>query len=145
DGLHVDRVEVGALLAVDLDVDEVLVHQGGGRLVLERLLLHLVAPVARRITYAQQDRSILLSRLRQRLRPPGVPIDRIVGMLKQIRTGLIDEPVGLCWHVAVVHLVTHEALSMSSPCGSSACRSSLHACGLFSGHAPGRTPVGWCS
>ena len=30
-GLHVDRVEVGPLLAVDLDVDEVLVHQRRGR------------------------------------------------------------------------------------------------------------------
>ena len=30
DGLHVERVDVWALLAVDLDADEALVHQRGG-------------------------------------------------------------------------------------------------------------------
>ena len=54
--LHVNRVEVGAFLAVDLDVDEQLVHHRGGGLVLEGLVRHDVAPVARRITDAQQDR-----------------------------------------------------------------------------------------
>jgi hypothetical protein len=44
--LHVDRVEVGALLAVELDADEVLVHELRDPLVLERLALHHVAPVA---------------------------------------------------------------------------------------------------
>ena len=44
--LHVDGVDVGPLLAVDLDVDEVLVHVRRGRLVLERLVRHHVAPVA---------------------------------------------------------------------------------------------------
>ena len=34
-GLHVDGVDVGPLLAVDLDGDEVLVEVRGGRLVLE--------------------------------------------------------------------------------------------------------------
>jgi hypothetical protein len=44
--LHVDRVDIGALLAVDLDVDEVVVHVGGGLRILEGLTLHHVAPVA---------------------------------------------------------------------------------------------------
>jgi hypothetical protein len=34
-GLHVDRVDVGPLLAVHLDVDEQLVHQARGAVVLE--------------------------------------------------------------------------------------------------------------
>jgi len=34
-GSHVDGVDVGALLAIDLDVDEELVHQRGDLLVLE--------------------------------------------------------------------------------------------------------------
>src|SRR5918997_237835 len=56
DGGHVDRVDVRALLAVHLDVDEVLVHDPGGRLVLERLALHDVAPVAGRVAYTEQYR-----------------------------------------------------------------------------------------
>ena len=44
--VHVERVDVGPLLAVDLDVDEVLVHQRRRRRALERLVRHHVAPVA---------------------------------------------------------------------------------------------------
>ena len=58
----VDLVEVGALLAVDLDVDEVRVHRGGDLRILERLVRHHVAPVARRIADRQQDRLVLRSR-----------------------------------------------------------------------------------
>ena len=54
--LHVDRVHVRPLLAVDLDADEVLVEVRRGRLVLERLVRHHVAPVARGVPDAQQHR-----------------------------------------------------------------------------------------
>jgi hypothetical protein len=42
----VDLVDVGALLAIHLDVHEELVHHAGDALVLERLVRHHVAPVA---------------------------------------------------------------------------------------------------
>ena len=51
----VDGVEVGALLAIHLDVDEEPVHQGGGLVVLEALVGHDVAPVAGGIAHRQQD------------------------------------------------------------------------------------------
>jgi hypothetical protein len=35
DGLHVDAVDVGPLLTVHLDVDEVLIHQTRRRIMLE--------------------------------------------------------------------------------------------------------------
>ncbi len=92
--LHVDRVDVGALLAVDLDVDEVLVHVGGGLRVLEGLALHHVAPVAGRVADREQDRAVLLARPLQRLGAPGVPVDRVVAVLQQVRAGLLGEPVG---------------------------------------------------
>ena len=59
--LHIDRVEVGALLAVHLDVDEEVVHQLCRRLVLERLPLHHVAPMAGRIANRKQDWLIQLA------------------------------------------------------------------------------------
>ena len=62
DRVHVDRVEVGPLLAVDLDVDEVLVHQRRRLLVLERLVLHHVAPVAGGVADREQDRPVLVAR-----------------------------------------------------------------------------------
>ena len=62
DRVHVDRVEVGPLLAVDLDADEVLVHQRRRLRVLERLVLHHVAPVARGVADREQDRPVLVPR-----------------------------------------------------------------------------------
>ena len=72
DRVHVDRVEVGPLLAIDLDADEALVHQRGGRLVLERLVLHHVAPVAGGVADREQDRHVLArARARAPPRPTG--------------------------------------------------------------------------
>ena len=52
----VDLVEIGPLLAIDLDVDEIGVHRRGDRRILERFVRHHVAPVARRVADRQQDR-----------------------------------------------------------------------------------------
>ncbi len=43
---HVDGVDIGPLLPVDLDVHEQLVHDGRRRFVLEALVRHDVAPMA---------------------------------------------------------------------------------------------------
>ncbi len=103
-GGHVDLVEVGPLLAVHLDVDEVLVHQGGGRLVLEGLPLHDVAPVTGRVPDAEQDQLVLLARPLQRLLAPRIPVHRVVRVLQQIGAGLVDQPVGvLMVRVRIVH------------------------------------------
>jgi hypothetical protein len=48
---HIDIVDVGALLAVDFDVNEVFVHNAGGFFVFEALMGHDVAPMAGCITY----------------------------------------------------------------------------------------------
>ena len=61
--LHVDRVEVGALFAVHFDVDEQVVHQPRRRLVLERLPLHYMAPMAGRVANREQDRLVQLAGL----------------------------------------------------------------------------------
>jgi hypothetical protein len=46
DGLHVERVDIRALLAIDLHAHEALVHQLGSARILEGLSLHHVTPVA---------------------------------------------------------------------------------------------------
>ncbi len=93
DGRHVEVIEVGPLLAVDLDVDVPLVHQRRDVRVLEALPLHDVAPVAGRVADREEDRPVLRLRLRQRLRAPGEPVDRVVGVLEQVRAGLPGESV----------------------------------------------------
>ena len=90
---HVHAVDVGALLAVDLHGDEVLVQDAGDVLVLERLVLHDVAPVARRVADGQEDGPVLRAGAGERLVPPGVPVDRIVAVLEEVGARLVGEAV----------------------------------------------------
>ena len=92
--LHVDGVDVGSFLAVDLDRDEVLVHVGGGLGVGERLSLHDVAPVAGRVADREQDRDVALAGGCLRLFAPGSPVDRVVLVLEEVGRGLAGESVG---------------------------------------------------
>ena len=46
---HVDLVDVRTLLAIDFDIDEKLIHDRGGGVVLETFMCHDVAPMAGRI------------------------------------------------------------------------------------------------
>ena len=87
---HVDRVEIRALLAVDLDADEPVVHGGGHLLVLERFVRHHVTPVARRISDGQQDRNVARRGFGQRFCRPLPPVHGIVGVLTQIRARRLD-------------------------------------------------------
>ena len=91
--VHVDGVHVGTLLPVDLDVDEEPVHDLRSLRILERLVGHHMAPVAAGVAHREQHRAVPLHRGRERLRPPGVPVHRIVAMLAQVRAGLVTEPV----------------------------------------------------
>ena len=93
DRAHVDLVEVGPLFAVDLDRDEALVQEGRGGLVLEGLALHDVAPVARRVADRQEDRPVEELRPGERVGTPREPIDGVVGVLEQVRAGLVRQPV----------------------------------------------------
>ena len=67
---HVDAIDVGPLLAIDLDRHELLVQHRGDRRVLERLVLHHVAPVAGRVADRQKDRLVLGARLARTPRRP---------------------------------------------------------------------------
>ena len=92
--VHVDGVDVGVLLAVDLDADEALVHQLRGRLVLEALALHHVAPVARRVADRDEHGAVLLARAGERLLAPRVPVDGVLGVLEEVGGGLAGQAVG---------------------------------------------------
>ncbi len=94
-GVHVDGVEIGAFLAVDLDVDKELVHQRRGLFILEALVLHDVAPVARAVADGEENGLVLGAGAGQRLLAPGVPVDRVVGVLAQVGRGFVDQTVGM--------------------------------------------------
>ena len=93
-GGHVDGVDVGPFLAVDLDADEVLVQVRRGRLVLERLVRHHVAPVAGGVPDREQHRPVQPAGLGERLRSPLPPVDGVVLVLQQVGRRCVREPVG---------------------------------------------------
>ena len=91
--LHVDGVDVGPLLPVDLDVDEQLVHEGGRGLVLERLVGHHVAPVAGGVADGEQDRLVLGAGPLEGLVAPRVPVDGVVLVLLEVGARLVRQSV----------------------------------------------------
>ncbi len=90
---HIDLVDVGPLLAIDFDIDEELVHDARGCVILKAFMRHDVAPMAGRIADREQDRLVVLFGRGQRVRSPGPPIDRVVLVLQQIGAGLVGETV----------------------------------------------------
>ena len=95
-GLHIDLVEIGAFFPIDFDTDKMPIHERRNGLVLKRLPLHHVTPVTGGIPDREQDGTVLRFRCLQGFRPPGVPVDRVRGMLEEIGTGFVDESIGLC-------------------------------------------------
>ena len=93
DGLHVDRIDVGTLLAVDLDVDEAFVHDPRRVVVLEGFVGHHVAPVAGRVPDRQEHRDVAPDRLVERLVAPRPPVDGVVGVLAQVGAGFLGQSV----------------------------------------------------
>ena len=93
---HIDRVDVGTLLAVDLDVDEQFVHHPRRRLVLEALMRHDVAPMAGGIADREQDRLARRPRLFERRLAPRAPMHGIVLVLEEIGARFLAEAVTWC-------------------------------------------------
>ncbi len=94
DGGHVDFIDVGALLAVELHADEVLIHHVGHFLAGEALALHHVAPMARGVADGEQKGLVLVLRRLERLLAPRAPVDGIVLVLEKVRALLGREAVG---------------------------------------------------
>ncbi len=94
-GGHVDLIEIGPLLAIDLDADEVFAQNLADFGILEALVLHDVAPVARGVADREKDRAIELLGGAQGFFAPGEPIDGVVGVLFQVGAGLVDQAIWL--------------------------------------------------
>ena len=94
-GIHVDLVDIGSFLAVDLDADDELVLQRGDLIVLEGFTLHHVTPVAGGVAHADQDRFVFRPSASPGFIAPWIPIHGIVGVLQEVGRSL---PCKSIWH-----------------------------------------------
>jgi hypothetical protein len=92
-GVLVDLIDVGALLAVDLHVDEVAVHLRRDHRVLEALVGHDVAPVAGGVADGEQHRHVPPPGLGEGVLTPLPPVDGVGLMLQEVRAGGMGETV----------------------------------------------------
>ena len=92
--VHIDPIDIGAFLAVDLDAHEPLIQEPGRLIVLERLVCHHVTPVTCRVADGEQHRHVPFGGLSERVAPPLPPRHRIVPVLEQIRRGCVCESIG---------------------------------------------------
>ena len=91
--IHIDFINIRPFFPVNLDIDEQLIHQRGNVFVLKGLVRHNVAPVARRIANAQQNRFVFSLGFGKSLCAPRVPVHRVVGMLEQVGARLRRQTV----------------------------------------------------
>ena len=85
----INPIDVGAFFSVNLDTDEIPIHDRGGGIIFEGFMRHHMTPVAGGITDRKQDRFILFARQIKRLLRPWHPVHRVVGVLAQIRAGFL--------------------------------------------------------
>ena len=86
-------IEIGPFLAIDLDIDEKTVHEGGDLGIFETLMGHDMAPVTGGIADGKQNGLAGALRLGEGVLAPGPPVDGVVGVLEKIGTGFGGEAV----------------------------------------------------
>ena len=77
-------VEVGALLPVDFDADEMRIQIRGDLFVFEHFVLHNVAPVTAAVADGDEDGTVLGFGAFKSLVAPGIPVDGIVFVLLKV-------------------------------------------------------------
>ena len=92
-GLHVNRVDIRPFFAIDFNGHEMVVEDLRELIVLERLALHHVAPVTRRISDRKKHGLVFAARFSERFFAPRKPIDRVVRVLKKVWRCFFRQPV----------------------------------------------------
>ena len=93
--LHVGLIDIGAALPVDLDRNEMPIQKRGDGLVFEALAFHDMTPVTGRIANRKKHRLVFASGAGECFRTPGIPVDRVMGMLEQIGRVFENQPVDI--------------------------------------------------
>ena len=92
---HVNPIDIGALLAVDLHIDEAIVHQFRSRIALEALVSHHMTPVTSRVADRQEYRNVPSLRFLESRFAPLLPVDWIARVLQQIGGTTVSQSVSV--------------------------------------------------
>ena len=93
--IHINMIQVGSFFPVYLDIDEMFIHDRGRCLIFKTFPFHYMTPMTGRITNAYQNGFVFFFCFLQCFFAPGIPIHRIMCMLKQVRTCFVDEFIGV--------------------------------------------------
>ena len=75
-------------ISLSFYADEMIVHKLGDGFVFKGFSFHDVAPVAGRVSDAEEYGFVFVFSPLQRLIPPGIPVHWIIGVLQKIWAGL---------------------------------------------------------
>ena len=92
--LHIDLVQIRPFLPIHFNADKLLVHDLGDPVVLEGLAFHHMTPVASGVADGEENRFVHRSGAVEGFLPPRIPVYRVVGMLEEVGTCLMNETVG---------------------------------------------------
>src|SRR6478609_2633163 len=88
-------IQIRALFPVYFDIDKVFIHQCRSSFIFKTFPFHYMAPMAGGIANAYEYGLILVLSFTQSLFAPGIPVYRVMCMLKQVGTGFVDELVSM--------------------------------------------------
>ena len=89
----INFIDIGALLPIDLDIDEEPIHERSRRLILEAFVRHHMAPMARGIADGEQNRLSGVACEVEGVIVPRVPINGVFSVLEEVRAGFVAEAV----------------------------------------------------
>ena len=88
-------VKVRSLLPVYLNIHKMMVHDGSCLRIFKTFPFHDMAPVAGGISDTYQHGLVFLSGFLDSFISPGIPVDRVVGVLEQVGTAFVNEFIGV--------------------------------------------------
>src|SRR6478752_9012923 len=87
-------IKVGSFFTVNFYTDKIFIHDFSRCFVFKTFPLHYMTPVTGGISNTYQYWFIFFNCFLQSSITPGIPLNRIVCMLQQVRTGLMNQVIG---------------------------------------------------
>ena len=88
-GIHVYMIKVRPLFSINFYIDKMFIHNNSCRFVFKTFFFHDMTPMTGRIANADKNWFVFFPGKSQSFITPGIPMNRVMCMLQQIRTCFI--------------------------------------------------------